>query len=298
MRKWLVILLLVGIFGIPFSARAQNPIKLASLQVQLWPEYDQPRMLVIYDFKLPDGILLPVSVSIGIPSDAILEAVASQTADGKLITTDYMGPTVNAGRQIVTIQIESQATYHLEYYEPLPRTGQQRNFTYLWAGDYAVDDLTMSIRIPVDTDTMVTNPLMKSTQNVDGSDMLIKDFGPIAQNQQFVLQLNYVKTSDKLTVSQQNVQPSQPLSSDTPGRLILTNYLPYVFGVLGLVLILGGALFFWQTSHGRKSNGHKRNRSHGKNEPESEIYCSQCGARALTGDRFCRVCGTKLRRET
>ena len=153
-------------------------------------------------------------------------------------------------------------------------------------------------RVPVDTNTIITNPIMKSAQNVDGSDILIKDFGPIAEGQQFVLQLNYVKTSDKLTVSQQSVQPSQPLSSDTPGRLILANYLPYVFGVLGFALIVGGVVFFWQSSRGRSTSGHKRHRSQEGNEPESEIYCSQCGTRARMGDRFCRVCGTKLRHET
>jgi hypothetical protein len=298
MRKWLIILFLVGVFAIPFSARAQNPIKLATLQVQLWPEYDQPSMLVIYDLKLPESILLPVNVSIGIPKDANLVAVASQTADGKLINTDYVGPTANIDRQIVTLQVQTQAIYHLEYYEPLSKSGNQRSFTYLWPGDYVVDDLSVSIRVPVDTNNMITDPIMKSTQNVDGTDILIKDFGSIGAGQQFVLQVNYTKTSDKLTVSQQNIQPSQPLSSNTPGRLMLANYLPYVFGVLGIALIVGGVVFFWQSSRGRRSHGHKRGRSQGGNEPESEIYCGQCGTRARMGDRFCRVCGAKLRHET
>lgn len=298
MRKWLVILVLVWVFGIPFAARAQNPIKLSSLQVQLRPEYDQPSMLVIYDFKLPDGISLPVNVSINIPKDANLNAVASQTADGKLINTDYIGPSINDDSQVVTLQIQSQAVYHLEYYEPLTKTGKERGYTFMWPGNYAVDDLNVSIQIPVDTSNIITNPIMKATQGADGTDILIKDFGTLPESQQFVLQVNYSKTSDKLVVSSPNVQPSQPLNSNTPGRLILANYLPYIFGLLGVALILGGVVFFWQSSRGRKSNGHKRSRHQGGNEPESEIYCSQCGTRARMGDRFCRVCGTKLRRES
>jgi hypothetical protein len=298
MRKWLVILFLLGVFAIPFSARAQNSIKLTTLQVQLWPEYDQPSMLVIYDLKLPDGIILPVNVSIGIPKDANLVAVASQTEDGKLINTDYVGPTVDTDRQMVTLQIKSQAIYHLEYYQPISKSGGRRDFTYLWTGDYPVDDLSVSIRVPVDTNNIITDPIMKSAQNADGADILIKDFGPWGAGQQFVLQVNYTKTSDNLSVSQQNVQPSQPLSSNTPGRLMLATYLPYVFGVLGLALIVGGVLFFWQSSRGGKSPGRKRGHSRGGNEQESVIYCSQCGARARMGDRFCRVCGTKLRQES
>jgi hypothetical protein len=298
MRKWLVIFLLAGLFAIPFSAQAQNPIKLATLQVQLLPEYDQPNMLVIYDFKLPDGIILPVSVSIEIPKDAKLTAVASQTTDGKFINTDYVGPALNADPQIVTFQIKSQAVYHLEYYEPITKSDKQRDFTYLWSGNYAVDDLSVSIRIPVDTSSIITEPIMESTKNVDGSDILIKDFGPMGEGKQFSLKITYTKTSEKLTVPPQNVQPSQPLTSNTPGRLILANYLPYVFGLIGLALIIGGGVFFWGSSRGRKSHGHRRNHSKGGNEPESEIYCAQCGTRARMGDRFCRVCGSKLRHES
>ena len=295
MRKWLIILFLLGIFAFPYSARAQEPIKLATLQVQLWPEYDQPSMLVIYDFKLPDGIKLPVNVSIGLPKDANLVAVASVTTDGRLINTDYVGPTVDADRQIVTIQIQAKLTYHLEYYEPISKSGGRRDFTYLWAGDYPVDDLTVSVRVPVDTNNIITNPIMKSTQNADGVDFLIKDFGPWGAGQQFMLQVNYTKTTDNLTVSQPSLQPSQPVGSNTPGRLVLANYLPYVFGGLGLALILGGVVFFWQSSRGGKSRRHKRGQSREGNEKESGVYCSQCGARARVGDHFCRVCGTKLR---
>ena len=65
-----------------------------------------------------------------------------------------------------------------------------------------MDDLTVSVRVPVDTNNIITNPIMKSTQNADGVDFLIKDFGPWRAGQQFMLQVNYTKTTDNLTVSQ------------------------------------------------------------------------------------------------
>ncbi len=295
MRRWLVVAFLAGVLAFPFSARAQNPIKMASLQVQLWPEYDQPSMLVIYDFKLPDGSKLPVNVSVSFPKDANLVAVASQAADGSLLTTDYVGPTVQGSSQSVTVQIQTQATYHLEYYEPLSKTGKQRQYTYVWAGDYAVDDLGISVRIPVDTSIMTTNPIMKSTQGSDGTSYLTKDFGALGAGQKLTLQVDYTRTSDKLSVSQPNVQPSEPLSPSTPGRVMLSNYLPYILGVLGLLLIIGGSVYFWQSSRGRSLRSGRRHAPRAPDEGKSDIYCHQCGARAQVGDRFCRICGTKLR---
>jgi hypothetical protein len=297
MRRRLVFLLFLGVFAFPCSVRAQSAIKLSTLQVQLWPEYDQPSMLIIYDFRLPDTIKLPVSVSLSLPKEGHLVAVASQSPDGSLLNTDYIGPTATETAQTITIQIQTPTTYHLEYYQPLVRTGDQRQFTYRWPGDYAIDDISVSIRVPPDTTKIVTDPDMKSTKAADGSANLIKDFGGLKAGQQFPLQLTYTKTSDTLSAPQESVQPSKPLGPTTPGRVLLSNYLPYILGGLGIAAVGAAAIYFLQP-RSRRTGG--RRRSHGgraENKPGKDVYCHQCGARAESGDRFCRVCGTRLRLE-
>ena len=297
MRRWLAVILVLGALAIPLTVRAQSPIKLSMLQVQLWPEYDQPSMLVIYDFKLPDGEKLPVSVSMTFPKEAHLVAVASQAADGSLLNTDYIGPTVSETLQTITIQIQTPTAYHIEYYQPLSRTGNTREFSYLWPGDYAIDDLSVSIRLPPDTTSIVTDPIMKSSKGADGSSELIKDFGALEARQEFPLRVTYSKTSDTLGVSAESVQPSKPLGSNTPGRVLLSNYLPYILGALGVVAIGAGSIYLLRP-HGRY--GSQKRRSHpsrAETRGKVEAYCHQCGARAEPGDRFCRVCGTKLRVE-
>ncbi len=293
MRRWLAFLLLVGTFAIPSAVRAQNPIKLSMLQVQLWPEYDASSMLVIYDFKLPDDTKLPVSVSITFPKDGHLSAVASQTQDGSLMNTDYIGPTVSQDWQTITIQIQTSTTYHLEYYEPIERTGEKRQFTYVWPGNYAIDDISISIRLPPDTTSITTDPEMKKSG--EGTSTLVKDFGALPAGQQFPLHITYTKTSDTLTAG--SVQPSKPLSSSTPGRVLLTNYVPYALGALG-VLAIGAASIYLLQPHRRAAQKRRTHpaRSEGR-AGKADIYCHQCGARAEPGDRFCRVCGTRLRLE-
>ena len=92
MRKCLALTIFMGALFSSLPVHAQTPIKLSSLQVQLWPEYDQPSMLVIYDLKLPDDTRLPISLTLRLPKDANLVAVASQAADGSLLNADYQGP--------------------------------------------------------------------------------------------------------------------------------------------------------------------------------------------------------------
>ena len=134
MRKCLAFAILMGALFSSLSARAQTPIKLSSLQVQLWPEYDQPSMLVIYDLRLPDDTKLPISITLQLPKDANLVAVASQAADGSLLNADYQGPTMGDSRQTISLQIPTAAIYHIEYYEPLSKTGDERHFSYRLGG--------------------------------------------------------------------------------------------------------------------------------------------------------------------
>jgi hypothetical protein len=297
MHRWLSLLLLGATFFFPLQARAQSPTTLSSLKVELWPEYDQPSVLVIYDFKLPDSLKLPVNVSVRFPKDANLIAVASQTTDGSLLNTDYLGPSIGDTWQTVTVQIQTPATYHMEYYEPLTKQGKVRQFSYLWPGDYAIADFSVSVRIPVDTSNITTDPALQAIQSSDGTPYLAKDFGPLEAGQQWPLQLNYTKTSETLGASQQHLQPSQPLGPNTPGRVMLSNYLPYVLGALGFALIIGGSIYFWQSSRGRRMRGGGRQRHAGPKEEatDSDVYCHQCGTRAQMADRFCRVCGAKLK---
>jgi hypothetical protein len=297
MRALMILVGLVGSLLMSLPAQAQAASKLSSLQVQLWPEYDQPSMLVIYDFSLPANAQLPLNVSLRFPQDANLVAVASQAQDGSLLNTDYQGPTPDADWQVISLQIQTPAVYHVEYYEPLTRDGNARHFSYLWPGDYSVDDFVVSVRLPMDATGVSADPSMQLSQSSDGTPYLRKDFGGLAAQQQFPIQLTYTRTSESLTATQQTLQPSQPLGASTPGRIVWSRYLPYVFAFLGIALILGGGAYVWQSSRagGRAKEGR---RSHGggpKPERGPEVYCHNCGTRALSGDRFCRVCGTKLR---
>ncbi len=299
MRKWLALLFVFGMFALPFSVSAQTPapasLKLTKLQVQLWPEYDQPSMLVIVDFQVPTATALPITVDFPIPKDANLVAVASQSTDGNLLNTEYAGPTTSGDWQIISIKVATLSTYHIEYYEPITKNGDTRNFTYMWPGAYATDDFNMNVRIPVDTSNITTDPIMTASQSSDGTSYLTKDFGAIAASEQFTLKVNYIKTSDTLS-AQQTVKPSQPLGPNTEGRVMLSNYLPYFLGGVGIVLIAGGLIYFWQSNRSRKSGDRKRHtKAESSTEATSDIYCHQCGTRAHSGDRFCRVCGTKLR---
>ncbi|MGD8403060.1 MAG: zinc ribbon domain-containing protein [Anaerolineales bacterium] len=294
-RKWLLLLLFV-LFIVPFPAAAQDEITLETFTVQLWPEFDQPAMLVIYDFTLPENTSLPVDITLRIPEEATLIAVAYAPSGGNLLNLPHQDPFEEDGWQVVTMTADTSAIYHIEYYAPLERADSQRNYLYLWPGDYTVKTFNVSVRPPVDTTQITTNPQMRSATMEGGVPSLLEwGTSDLEAGDELPIQITYTKTSDRLGVSDQPLETGE-VDENTQGRVSLTNYLPYILGVLGALLILVGGLYFWQSSKG-KPGPRRRHRSRNEEAVGGDVYCHQCGKRAQSGDRFCRTCGTRLRKE-
>lgn len=294
--KWLFLPLLFALLIIPVTANAQAGVALDTLTVQLWPEFDQPAMLVIYDFTLAEGTSLPLNINLRIPVEANLIAVA-YAPSGNLLNVPYPEPFEEDGWQVVTVTIDTNAIYHIEYYAPLERADAQREYLYIWPGDYAVRSFNVSVKIPVDTTEYITDPQMRETISPDnGHTFLEWGTGNLQAGEQLPIRLTYIKTSDRLSVSDQPLETGI-VDESTQGRISLSNYLPYILAGLGILLILTGGLYFWQTSKGRPGP-RLRHRVRETEAVGAEIYCHQCGKRAQPADRFCRTCGTRLRKET
>ena len=297
MRKWFLILAIGLLFVFPSMAFAQTNVTLANMTVQLWPEYDQPSMLVITDFEVAADTQLPVNVTFRIPQDANLIAVAAYAADGTLVNAVFDGPTVDGDWQSFTITLDSIAA-RFEYYQPITFNGEQRIFSYLWDGTYAVDAFNIRVLEPLDTTSLTTIPELASISQENNLKYFTGDPVKLAGGEQFALNLDYKKSSGALITSSQGVQPASPVDENTPGRVSLSNYLPYLLGGLGVVMIIGGFAYYWRAGSGTSKKSRRRAHSNVESEENvEESYCPQCGTRAKPGDRFCRVCGGRIRHQ-
>ncbi|HSG43378.1 MAG TPA: zinc ribbon domain-containing protein [Anaerolineales bacterium] len=292
MRKHLLnLILLVTLTASP--AYAQNIVSLKSLNVQLWSEHDQPSMLVIYSFEVADE-QIPTSIDIRVPSNGNITAVAF-ASEGDLLLADYTNNPADANWQTITIFITERTTYVVEYYQPLERNGDIRSFTYQWMGDYPVGNFDVEIRVPEDSTNVKTSPaipLVKDNIFLSGGAML----NAIDEGEDYQLTLEYSRTSDTPSVpppAGQAVEPLTPVDAYTDGRVTLDN-LPYVLGGFGAILI-AAALFYFLRSGGSAKQRKPRKRTTKSKSTTSQTYCHECGTRAHEGDRFCRVCGSKLR---
>jgi hypothetical protein len=301
MRKWLIFVLLLGLLISPSAADAQGGTKLDSLNIELWSEFDQPSMLVINQFVVSQDTTLPVQVTLRFPKEGNLVAVAVET-NGGLFNKNFDGPEEQGNWQQIKINVESYDPHRIEYYQPLKRDGNERQFKYQWFGDYYVKQFQIAILVPADSTGLITSPVLQNTtETADGTAIS----GTVTRNDlrmgnSFQFEVEYQRTSDALIQSNPGqvdpVQPSAPVDENTPGRVSIAN-LPLIIGGFGLALIVIALFSYWRSTHTSEEKPPRRRRRQSQEEGDAQAYCHECGARAHPGDRFCRTCGSRLKVE-
>jgi hypothetical protein len=294
MRAWLAGLVIGLALLFSTDAAAQGEIRLSKLYVQLWPEYDQPSMLVIYDFQVSPETSLPARVTFAIPAESNLIAVAAES-NGGLVNAEFEGPVVERDGRSFTIIVREPIVYHFEYYQPLARNGDVREFDYFWPGAYAVDEFVIRVQQPLDTTTFSLDPPLLPVDTIDGLTYLGSQPMQLAAGTTYTLDVNYEKTSDALTDPADSVEPAAPLDEDTSGRISGRDYMPYVVLAVMILLIAGGLGYNYLSERIRRFNPRTDRSASAEGATSPGVHCHQCGQRAHSGDRFCRVCGTKLR---
>jgi len=309
MDKVISIMLLLSFLFFPaqLQARAQTLATIEALKVELWPEYDQPSMLVIYRFTLSADTPLPAQLKIRIPT-AAGEPFALAVGPSLEQVGDTLYNRTVMGEWAEISFAATMPAVQLEYYDPgLEILGSGRSFEYRWSGDYPVTSMVVEVQQPVGaTDMRIMPSLGSGVARADGMVYYTSQVGSLDASQSFSINMEYQKATDELSVTRLPVQPSQPLTPETSGRVQVEKILPWALGILGMVMIVGGGFWYWQTTRQEDRAGTKP-RSRGKRRiqppplPEEDeglqlsVYCHQCGKRATAGDRFCRSCGTRLR---
>lgn len=304
MRKRLVFVLLCGFMLFPSSADAQGGTRLESVSIELWSEYDQPSMLVIHDFVVDESTTLPAEVTFRFPQNANLIAVAFNSG-GQLVNTEFEGPREHGDWQIVTVTVRSRDVHRIEYYEPLMQEGNKRKFIFQWFGDYSVKEFNLSVLVPLDSTNIVTSPVLSNTSRTANGLYLTdsEGHGKLRMGESYEFQIEYTRESAVVTNATQasNVEASDLVGPDTPGRASIDK-LPWIIGGFGLALIAVILFLFsyWRSMQSDAKSlaamaGSRLSRRRGRENGDVQVYCHECGTRAQTGDRFCRICGSKLR---
>ncbi len=307
MRKWALVFLMVILAFMVSSASGQVEPAVSAMEIDLWPEYDHPEMLVIYKLTLSRNTPPPAEIRLRIPAYVgEPNAVAMRQVDGGLVNLVYTRVVEGDWAWIeLTAPVPE---IQVEYYDAhLKKDGANRSFVYQWKGDVAVDSLVVKIQQPFGAASLRVSPdLGKTVSGSNGFSYYEMDIGSVKKDQVFEINLDYIKENDALSIEGLKVKPSAPITQEIKKTAMITAFLPWLLGVLGILLLVSAVVWYWKSekevmgARPRRIRRVKRGddqtiRGFETSSDSLAVYCHQCGKRAVPGDRFCRSCGTKLK---
>lgn len=305
-----VVLLLTVIPVLP--AGAQNSPVIQQAELRLWPEYDDPGLLVIFSGSFASGTAFPLQVAFPLPTGARNVQATFKDESGTLINRPF-------GIKDGQLSYELPAPdFHFEFYVDRAPSSNERTISYALDTPYAVQSLNIAVQQPARaTDFTLTPAAEASQQGSDGLTYHVLNRINVAAGETIDLVLTYTKPDTGLTAPQLAVtttdSPVQSNATQTTTDFGFSAWLPWLLIGLGIVL-LAGSLTYWILSRRRSAgpplSASRRTADASRNVPartrpsapqvtaaaqQTAAYCTNCGHPLRADDRFCSQCGTPRR---
>ena len=269
------------------SAAQENP-RFASLQIEIWPEFDRRQAaLVILKGELAANVVLPTTVSLRIPaSSGGPTAVAFATAaQAELFNLAYDRTDAD---DLITLRIKApQRFLHVEFYDPLVTDTPDRRYTYVWPGDLAVERLSVRLQEPAAASNISVQPeLGAGVAGPDGVRYRTAELGAFKAGKPLPIEIRYTKTDERTSSDILGLKVPDSAPAVTSGTSeALPDWLLVLAIFAGVVGTAGIAGSLWWRRRGKASGA----------QPGGAGFCPQCGSRLSSGARFCSTCGAAVR---
>ncbi len=303
----LIFVALLNLFFVPVT-QAQMPVPtIETLILDIWPDYDNPNVLVLMTGTLPPETPLPASITIPLPANVELNAVARISDENQMID-DIQFSADNNELTLTT----PDPRFRIEYYVPYERNGTNHAFTFNWLADIPVDSMIAAVQQPTGATNMNVTPENANvvTDTTDGFTYYTFLPTAIPAGEQFTIAFDYDMATPQLSID------NQPITNNTPGvnpsnttnsgasdssssfSLASINW-PLMIGLLGVILL--AVVITWQvatrrTQPTRKNRKPRPKRTASSAKPAGKArFCHQCGNKLTASDKFCRECGTAVK---
>ena len=310
---------------LPVQTKAQTPVTFDNVTIALWPEYDQPEVLVMYRARLSSDVTLPTQLTFKLPGYVKqMHAVAMSTEEGLINVGDDRVKTSHEGDNLILSFPTSAPNIQFEYYDPniLTQQDQKRELAFNFASPYDIKIVAFEVQQPFEAESFSAIPEPENT--ITGGDGLkystiVRQGLTAGENAQLLA--TYQRNTDNLSVEalRQDIPQAVvnvPAESEASAG-ISPNVAYGLIGVGAVLLIAAGGYWLWANSRSsnesvvmRRAPQKRRKAVRRKKEPKSikkqqakafaaepiaAAFCYKCGAALKDDASFCHACGTKRR---
>ena len=285
-----------------WPAAAQGALTIPQASLKLWPEYDDPGVLVILAGDFANDATFPQDVAFPVAEGARnIQATVNDPAKGLLSQQWQM----QEGK--VTYSLP-QPGFHIEYYVDRPPSGNKREITYTFEAPYPIKSMQIEVQQPArSTDFSMTPGPTSTITRTDGLVYHTINLENLAAGEKRDIAISYVKADSGLT------SPQLALTSATPAPQAAaaptqaqaksgaqTSWLPILLIGVGLLALISIGVY-WFLSRRRTAAPVKPVRPTVASTPPqpairpapvaATAFCTQCGHTLRPEDRFCPKCG-------
>ena len=284
----------------PSAARGGEELRINQLSVSVWPEYDDPRILVIYRGAFAEESVFPAWVDFYIPEGSEIIGAGKTTPQGELLLQEY-NIHEERGRQVISINL-STPTFFLEYYHD-PFSGKtQKSFEQRIENKYPVDSLTVAVQQPLKAESFTLAPQADSRRtDTQGFSDHLYDFQDLAAESSVKISVSYKKddpnpSMPRQTTAQQGAGEA-PYGDGETAPDVKTGMSGVTFTgiiLLAAAVVVAAAFIMRKKAEKRVENSRgPHERTAGR---EGWKFCPCCGAELKKDYRFCPSCGHSLKR--
>ncbi len=272
---------------------ASAALHLTQLRLSIWPEYDDPRVLVMFRGVMAPSEALPTQLYLPIPKGAeVIGAGMISAQDEMLLHPHRVIPGDTSDR--LEINLPAPHFFAEFYYDPWTQAGDEKHFTFTFASPYPLAQLEVDIQQPHAATNFVTEPeTLRQDVDAQGNRFYRYTYRDLAPGDTKTFSVSYVKTTPQPSVSKRQPAPSPNTVSSQP-----TNTRNAALGLLaGVVVLYAGGAFLWTGYRRRRQAVAPATPLSGPapGEPTASLsgsnFCSNCGQKLQPAFVFCPGCG-------
>jgi hypothetical protein len=292
---------------------------MARLRLSIWPEYDDPRVLIMLRGEMTPRQAFPASITLPIPKGAEIIGAGMISEQNELLLHPHQ---VLPGDTQDTLQLNLPVPrFFVEfYYNPFTTSGSEKRFVYPAPTTYPIELFEVDIQQPLKATTFTLDPApreqMTDNQGFTYHQFTYRDVGK-GQSQTFTIA--YTKTAATPSVAKQQPTP-QPTEK---ARARADNTLVALSIFAGAILLFAGCAWLMQRSQRQPMptitapvpsvsmsdtllallRDDTQPQETGITDvpsmlPQTRVinFCANCGRKLLPDDRFCSGCGKPIKR--
>jgi hypothetical protein len=308
---------------LPVAQAQSQPVQFSSFLVELWPEYDQPNVLVIYRAELAPNVSLPAQITFRLPGYVERTNAVAHEQNGFLLAVDpeMVTLTPEGDASLLTFSAPSRKV-QVEYYDAgiLTRQDGLRRIEYSFVAPYEIEAASFEVQEPAQTQdfSLVPQPSRSFTDN-SGLRYNVVELAGLAPGEVITLTATYQRDTEALSTQLLGLvsehAPDLGVGPAASTRSDIT--IAYILMGAGALLFLGAIGHWWYNRQKMKSVPQRRRAArpvrHQK-QPTSRVnkprpvanpavaepapgFCYRCGAALRPEANFCHVCGAERRQE-